>query len=69
MPVPRAALLQGTHCGAFVKQSTLEQYFFLVKIAVKGQSSSPVQYSSLIFQSSEWIHPERSIARWPRGGA
>ena len=54
IPVPGAALLQGhyrTHCGAFVEQSTLEQ-IFLVKFAFKGQSSSSVQYSSPVFQSS-----------------
>ena len=46
IPVPRTALLQGhyrTHRGAFVEQSNLEHYFFLVKFAFKGQSSSPVQ--------------------------
>ena len=29
----------------------------MVKFAFKGQSSSPVQYSSPVVQSSEWIHP------------
>ena len=29
----------------------------MVKFTFKGQSSIPVQYSSPVVQSSEWIHP------------
>ena len=33
----------------------------MVKFALKGQSSGPVQYSSPVVQSSEWIHVHPSI--------